>query len=127
MKVIHSGGEIIVDVHGCHTRPSACSCYVCKGIPCNDCQFGLYGTITTKSKIGAPIRGCRKSASSSLDANHYVQNLGLCDSGSIKAPYDLREGSSNINEKNALWSSFTGKMSNLFMDKLKLKIIKTSG
>jgi len=64
---------------------------------------------------------------SSPYANHYVQNPGLCDTGPVKAPYDHREGSSNINEKNALWSSFTGKMSNLFMDKLKLKNIKTSG
>ena len=125
--MIHSRGEIIVDVHGFHTRLSACSFYVCKGIPCNDSKFGLYGTVSTKSKTGAPIRGCRKSASSYPYANHYVQNPGLCDTGSVKAPYDLREGSSNINEKNALWSSFTGKMSNLFMDKLKLKNIKISG
>ena len=99
MNVIHSGGEIIVDVHGCHTRPSACSCYVCKGIPCNDCQFGLYGTITTKSKTGAPIRGCRKSASSSPYANHYVQNPDLCDTRPIKEPYDHREGLSILMSK----------------------------
>lgn len=94
--------------HGCHTRASACSCYVCKGIPCNDSQFGLYGTVSTKSKTVAPIGGCRKSASSSPYANHCVQNPDLCDTGPVKAPYDLREGSSNINEQNELWSSFTG-------------------
>ena len=127
MKALHSGGESIVDVHGCHTRPYACSRYVCKGIPCNDSQFGLYGIVSTKSKIGAPIRGCRKSASSSPYANHYVHNLDLCDIRPVKAPYDLRECSSNINEKNELRSIFTGKRSNLFLDKLKLKNIKTSG
>lgn len=94
--------------HGCHTRVSSCPCCVCKGIPCNDSQFGLYGTVSTKSKTVAPIGGCMKSASSSPYAGHCVQNPDLCDTGPVKARYDHREGSSNINEQNELWSSFAG-------------------
>lgn len=94
--------------HGCHTRVSACSCYVCKGIPCNDSQFGLYRTVSNKCETVAPIGGCMKSASSSLYAGHCVQNPDVCDTGPAKAPYEHREDSSNIDEQNKLWSSCAG-------------------
>lgn len=90
---------------GCHTRVSVCSCYDCKGIPFNDSEFGLHRTDNTKCKEVAPIRGCMKSASSSLYAGHCVQNRDDCDTGSAKAHYERREVSSNVDEKNKLWSS----------------------